>query len=198
MTAAGNGNYEPGTATVTVTVTEKDTQPETDDGVTFFVKRCYKQILDRDADEGGLQGWSDALESGAGQACQIIDGFVRSEEYVNRNLDNGASVDILYMTMLNRDADPEGRAGWVDALGQGYTLQHIINGFCGSAEFQEKLPGNEEFIRILYLLYFDREPGTVELSGWVQMLEGGATLDEIVNGFASSAEFKAIVNNMKN
>lgn len=29
------------------------------------------------------------------------------------------------------------------------------------------------------------------------MLEGGTTLDEIVNGFAGSDEFKAIVNQMK-
>jgi hypothetical protein len=199
--------------------------------------------------------------------------------------------------MLNRNADPDGRAGWVDALGQGYTLQHIINGFCGSAEFtaicndygisagtltvasalvkreaitpegdeaeapvvyqgynsefineekirafvehcyvavfgregdaegienytklilngkkmpkkvayefifssefQGKLPGNEEFIRILYRLYFDREPGAEELAGWVRMLENGVTLEEIVNGFSASLEFKAIVNGMK-
>ncbi|MER1993729.1 MAG: DUF4214 domain-containing protein, partial [Eubacteriales bacterium] len=35
------------------------------------------------------------------------------------------------------------------------------------------MPGNEDFIRILYRLYFDREPGAEELSGWVQMLEDG-------------------------
>ena len=69
--------------------------------------------------------------------------------------------------------------------------------FIFSPEFQEKLPGNEEFIRILYRLYFDREPGAEELAGWVKMLEDGASLEEIVNGFAGSAEFKAIVNAMK-
>ena len=66
-----------------------------------------------------------------------------------------------------------------------------------SAEFQGKLPGNEEFIRILYRLYFDREPGAEELAGWVKMLEDGASLEEIVNGFAGSEEFKGIVNAMK-
>ena len=262
-----------------------------------FVKRCYQLILNRDADQGGLQGWSDALESRTAAAAQIIDGFVRSEEYINRNLSAGESVDVLYKTMLDRAADEGGRIGWVDALSKGYTLQHIINGFCGSAEFtticenfgivagsvavsgtmvrreaiapegdeaeapvvykgynsefineerikafvghcyvsvfgregdaegvenytklildgkktpkkvayefifspefQEKLPGNEDFIRILYRLYFDREPGAEELSGWVQMLEGGASMEEIVNGFASSDEFKLIVNDLK-
>ena len=100
-----------------------------------FVKRCYELILNRKADEGGLQGWSDALEARIAPAAQIIDGFIRSPEFINRGLGNGTAVDILYKTMLNREADAAGRAGWVDALSKGYTLQHIINGFCGSAEF---------------------------------------------------------------
>ena len=44
-------------------------------------------------------------------------------------------MDILYQTMLNRQADEGGKAGWVDALNKGYTFQDIINGFCGSSEF---------------------------------------------------------------
>ncbi len=77
------------------------------------------------------------------------------------------------------------------------TPKSVAREFVFSVEFQGKLPGNEEFIRILYRLYFDREPGAEELSEWVQMLENGATLEEIVNGFAGSDEFKAIVNGMK-
>ena len=284
---AGNVNIEP-------------VNPQPDDNtprgkIEAFVKRCYKLILNRDADQGGLQGWSDALEQRTAAAAQIIDGFVRSDEFVNRKLSTGESVDILYNTMLGRAADEGGKAGWVDALGQGFTLQHIINGFCGSPEFtaicdnygivagsvavsgavvkreaitpegeeeaaaviviqseytneekirafvehcyvsvfgregdaegmenytklildgkkspkkvayefifspefQNRLPGNEAFIKILYKLYFNREADAEDLTGWVQMLESGATLGEIVNGFAGSEEFKAIVNAMK-
>ena len=272
--------------------------PDTPRGkIEAFVQRCYKLILSRQADEGGLKGWSDALETRTAAAAQIIDGFVRSQEYTNRNLSDGESVDILYKTMLDREADAGGKAGWVDALSKGYTLQHIINGFCGSQEFtaicdnfgiiagsvavsgamvkreaitpegdeaeapvvyqgynsefineekikafvehcyvsvfgregdaegvenytkaildgnktpkkvayefifspefQSKLPGNEAFIRILYRLYFNREADAEGLAGWVQMLEGGACLEDIVNGFAGSDEFKAIVNGLK-
>jgi hypothetical protein len=273
-------------------------EPTTPEGkIKAFVKRCYKLILNRDADQAGLTAWSDALEARTAPAAQIIDGFVRSPEYINRRLTDGESVDILYRTMLDRAADADGKAGWVTALSKGYTLQHIINGFCGSAEFtnicnnfgivagniavggtmvmreaitpegdeaeapvvyqgynsefineekvrafvehcyvavfgregdaegienytalildgkktpkkvayefifsgefQEKLPGNEEFIRILYRLYFDREADAEGLTGWVQMLESGASLEEVANGFAGSAEFKARVNEMK-
>ena len=291
---------EPGTVDAGQVAPQDDEAiPDTPRGkIEAFVRRCYKLILGREPDADGLKGWSDALEQRTAAAAQIIDGFVRSPEFVNRNLSAGEAVDILYQTMLGRAAEEAGRAGWVDALGQGYTLQHIINGFCGSeeftnicntygiiagnvavsgvmekreaitpegdeaeapviykgyssefineekvqafvehcyvsvfgragdtegvenytqailngkkspkkvayefifsAEFQEKLPGNEEFIRILYRLYFDREPGAEELSGWVQTLEDDTSLDEIVNGFANSGEFKAIANEMKN
>ncbi len=110
--------------------------PDTPRGkIEAFVKRCYQLILNRAADDGGLKGWSDALEGKTAAAAQIIDGFVRSPEYINRKLTNEQSVTILYKTMLDRDPDEAGKAGWVDALSKGYTLQHIINGFCGSAEF---------------------------------------------------------------
>ena len=272
--------------------------PDTPRGkIEAFVRRCYELILSRKADQDGLKGWSDALESRTATAAQIIDGFVRSPEYVYRNLGSAESVEILYRTMLDRQADAGGKAGWVAALGQGYTLQHIINGFCGSAEFtgicnrfgivpgtvgvggemvvregitpegdeeaapvvyvnytseytneekvrafvehcyesvfgregdaegiegyvklildgkktpkrvayefifsdefQSKLPGNEAFIRILYRLYLNREPGAEEAAGWTAMLENGASLEDIVNGFAGGDEFRAIVNGMK-
>lgn len=262
-----------------------------------FVKRCYVILLERGVDPTGLKDWSDALESGVAQASQIIDGIVNSQEFQLRGLTNEQKVDCLYMAMLGRGADPDGRTAWVQALVDGYPYAAIINGFCGSIEFgnicaeyhiqpgsvavqgtmvkrvsidpenadpaapviragynseyineekirafvehcyasvlgrqgdaegieaytklildgkktpkrvayefvfspefQGRLPGNEEFIRILYKLYLNREPGAEELSGWVEMLEGGTGLEEIVKGFAESAEFKAIVNSMK-
>ena len=35
------------------------------------------------------------------------------------------------------------------------------------------------------------------LAGWVQALDSGMRLEDIINGFANSAEFKTIVNGMK-
>ena len=242
-----------------------------------FVKRCYQLILGRDADQGGLQGWSDALESNTATAAQIIDGFVRSAEFTNRNLSNADSVDILYQTMLGRAADEGGKAGWVEVLAQGNSYAAVINGFCGSAEFsalcndygitpgsitlmsglyigeaarrnvdkvtafvqqnysavlgreadeqglkdytralmyyletpqqvihdfifspeyQEQLPGNEAFITTLYQVYLGREPDAEGLAVWVDQLNTGATLESIVDGFANSDEFAAVVSTL--
>ena len=262
-----------------------------------FVVRCYEIILGRGVDAVGLRDWSNALASGQAQASQIIDGIVNSDEFKLRNLTNEQKVEVLYLAMLDRGPDPEGKAAWVQALADGHPYGVIINGFCGSIEFkgicdrfgitpgsvqvrsamvkrvsidpegadpaapvvragynsefineekvrafvkhcyesvleregdaegveaytglilngrktpkqvayefvfspefQNRLPGNEAFIRILYRLYLNREPNAEELAGWVAMLEGGTSLEEIVKGFADGAEFRAIVREMK-
>ncbi len=262
-----------------------------------FVSRCYSVILGRGADPDGLNGWANALASGQAQASQIIDGFVNSQEFLNKGLSREEQVDTLYQAMLGRAADPTGKAAWVQVLNEGHPFAAVINGFCGSTEFinlcaeygiqpgsvqvkaaimkrvsitpegsdpsapvvrvgyeseytnqekvrafvehcylsvlgregdedgilnytalilggkktpkqvayefvfspefQGKLPGNEAFIRILYKLYLNREPNAEELGGWVAMLEGGTSLEEIVKGFADGAEFRAIVREMK-
>ncbi len=271
--------------------------PAGENKIKAFVRRCYQIILGRDADADGLEAWAKALETGTRKASEIIDGFVNSLEFLNKNLTKGEQVDVLYQAMLGRAADPMGKEAWVQVLNDGYPFAAVINGFCGSTEFinlcaeygiqpgsvqvksafvkrvsitpegsdaedsaayiaysseyineekirafvkhcyetvlsregdeegianytalvmdgkktpkrvayefvfspefQNQLPGNEELIRILYRLYLNREPGAEELAGWIEMLDGGAGLDEVLKGFAESAEFRAIMREMK-
>ena len=50
-------------------------EPDTPEAkIRAFVSRCYQLILNREADEGGLTGWSDALIGKTATAAQIIDG----------------------------------------------------------------------------------------------------------------------------
>ena len=93
-----------------------------------FVIRCYQLFLDRAAAVR-------ACEPVAKAAADLLDSFIRNEAFENRDLSDEDKVEILYRTMLGREADAEGKAGWVNALGKGYTLQQIINGICGSPEF---------------------------------------------------------------
>ena len=264
-----------------------------------FVARCYQVILERSADEEGLSAWANALATGQANASQIIDGFVNSQEFLNRNLTSDQQVEVLYQAMLGRGADAEGKAAWVAVLDKGGSFAAVINGFCGSIEFtnlcseygitpgsvrvlgavlasirpddadeddandgaaflgvkppefadeekvrafvqhcfesvlgrsgdsseiefyteqimsgkqsprlvaynfvfspefQSKLLGNEQFIRILYRLYLYREADAEGLAGWIEELESGVSLQEIVVGFADSPEFKAVVRSMK-
>ena len=139
---------------------------------------------------------------------------MKSDEFTNRKLSDGAKVDILYQTMLNRKADKSGKAGWVDALGKGYTLQHIINGFCASDEFTalckdfgiepgivnvnpvnpEPAPDTprgkiEAFVKRCYKLILNRDADEGGLQGWSESLKKKtAAAANIIDGFVSSAE----------
>ena len=109
-----------------------------------------------------------------------------------------AFVEHCYESVFGREGDAEGIENYTKAILDGKkTPKKVAYEFIFSPEFQSKLPGNEAFIKILYKLYFNREADAEGLTGWVKILESGATLEEIVNGFATSDEFKAIVNAMK-
>ncbi len=100
-----------------------------------FVRRCYSLILGREADEGGLNNWVNELLSGNSNAATIISNFLGSTEFTGMNKTNDETVEILYNTMLDRPADPAGKAGWVEVLNTGNDSNAVINGFCGSNEF---------------------------------------------------------------
>ena len=120
-----------------------------------------------------------------------------ASEYINEEKIR-AFVKHCYETVLGREGDEEGIANYTALVMDGKkTPKRVAYEFVFSPEFQNQLPGNEELIRILYRLYLNREPGAEELAGWIEMLDGGAGLDEVLKGFAESAEFRAIMREMK-
>ena len=100
-----------------------------------FVQRCYRIILDREADPSGMQTWYEQLSSGKKEAAEIIDRFVNSPEFSGKNYNSSDSVEILYKAMLGRGSDAAGKANWVGKLDAGQPFAVVINGFCVSKEF---------------------------------------------------------------
>ena len=56
-------------------------------------------------------------------------------EFINYHHDDNTFVDIAYQTLLNRSAEPAGKAYWLSQLASGLTRLEMINGFLGSPEF---------------------------------------------------------------
>ena len=240
----------------TVTVKQPTVPAANDEKIQAFVARCYKIILGRDADEGGMNTWFNELKSGRKAAAEIIESFVNSQEFQNKKYSNADAVEILYKAMLGRGSDPAGKADWVEKLNAGQPVEAVINGFCGSAEFKaicdaygitpgtvnvpqlskmavmEEVPAEKpvvketvnnvtrveitnvsdtvnenlgtavqaiyineekakEFIGRCYRVILGREAGAEELNGWIgQMMNGSKTADQIARGFLFSGEFK--------
>ncbi len=75
-----------------------------------FVSRMYTVVLGRNAEAAGLHDWTNRLLTHKIDGAGIADGFVMSDEFKNRRLNDGDYVDTLYRTFFNREADQGGRA----------------------------------------------------------------------------------------
>ena len=104
---------------------------------TAFVYRLYNDCLGRRPETYGLESWCRQLENGMA-GTEVASGFVFSGEYTSRLPSNGEFVDMLYQTIMGREADDAGRQAWVSQLNYTCTRQHVLNGFMFSSEFAEK------------------------------------------------------------
>ena len=103
-------------------------------GAAGFVERLYTVALGRPSDPTGKQAWISALRncSTGGEAAQ---GFLFSDEFLNKGLSNADFVAVLYRTFFDREPDAAGHAAWVAALERGESKQDVIMGFINSTEW---------------------------------------------------------------
>ena len=110
----------------------------------------------------------------AGASRNSVDGFV----------------DRLYSNTLHRSADAAGRAYWVEQLSsKKISGSETANGFINSPEFINQNLNNEQFVTVLYSVFFDRTPSASEVSNWTTAMANGATRAQIIAGFEGSQEW---------
>ena len=178
--------------------------------VACFVDRCYGKILNRPADESGLEDWTEQLESQYLAAANIIGGFVNSPEFRDKPQTNEEKVEIMYNTMLDRPSDPAGKEYWVSMLDTGLSINAVAAGFSGSQEFigvckeygidngtydqleaRDRNAGVTGFVSRCYQEALDRNADVDGLNSWCGLLlEGKQTPQEVAHGFVSSAEMQ--------
>ncbi len=106
------------------------------DGVTAFVTRLYYICLEREPDTSGLADWTGQLWAHTNSGGGVAYGFIFSQEFTNRNLDDSTFVEFLYLAFFDREADSAGKADWVNRMqNEGYSRVDVFNGFVGSSEF---------------------------------------------------------------
>ena len=102
-------------------------------------------------------------------------------------------VERLYLNALNRPCDIVGRDSWSDAIiNQGATGSEVVRGFINSPEFIGSDVSNEEFVRRLYKVFFNRITSNSEVANWVNALTSGVSRNEVVNAFIASPEWAAV------
>lgn len=108
-------------------------------GITLFVSRLYSKALGRNADADGLNDWTRLILNGESSPEKVAFGILFSDEFKNKNLDNGEYVKVLYRVFMDREADPSGYEAWKEMLDDGWKREVIFYGFSKSLEFSEIL-----------------------------------------------------------
>ncbi|MCI7351067.1 MAG: leucine-rich repeat protein [Ruminococcus sp.] len=102
--------------------------------LTAFVSRLYTKALNRTYDVNGLNDHTGTyLENH--DLYQMAYNFIFSPEFMDKNLSDEEFVDTMYRTFFDREADPDGKADWLDRMSnQGYSREDVLAGFVGSQE----------------------------------------------------------------
>lgn len=152
------------------------------------VIRLYYATFGRMPDYAGLYSWSEVFRSGTQTPQQIGASFAGSSEFTTTygSLNNTQFVQQLYRNVLGREADQDGLDIWGGELNEGMTRGALLLAFADSGEFQDRMAGTVEVVK-LYTLLYGRVPAGTELQTWQDFLRGL----ELTDLFLESAEFEA-------
>ena len=102
-------------------------------------------------------------------------------------------VERLYTQVLGRSADPSGLEAWSNVLkNKTENGAKVAQGFIDSTEFKSRALSDEDYIRILYRTFLDREADASGLAAWKSVLDSGLSRLHVFKGFAESEEFTEI------
>lgn len=189
---------------------EKQQNVDVNDVVKFVI-RLYNNCLLRDPDDEGVRYWFELLNSKTISGAQAAEGFFFSKEFTAHNYTDEEYVELLYVTMMNRSSDEEGRNYWVKLLQNGVSRRFVFKGFSESKEFtsicnqygiergtvvlsedRDKNVGLTQFVSRLYTKALGRTYDIDGLNYWCGVVLDGK--DSILNvstkGFFHSQEFK--------
>lgn len=101
-----------------------------------------------------------------------------------------AFVSRFYEQCLNREPDQAGLDYWTNALLAGtLTGADVANGFVFSPEFTSLNTSNEDYLTVLYLAFFDRNPDAGGFDYWLSQLNSGMSRQDVLDGFIYAQEF---------
>jgi hypothetical protein len=150
--------------------------------------RLYEGLLGRDADNGGAEAFTNAINGGV-SLTTITQSFLDSAEY--KNTVNDDFVENLYHSLLGRDADAGGEAAYLNALANGVSRADVLTDLSNSEEALAKGSDSATFVDSLYESALGRHAEAEGLDNWVTALNGGASRADIATQIFASTEAAA-------
>jgi hypothetical protein len=168
-----------------------------------FINDLYHAVLGHPGDLEGNAFWRSHLDSGALTRLEVIVGFARSDEVLQRietDLESRVTwlpdlgqfrLHGLYDIAFDQGPDPEGLAFWTAKLEAGWSLGAIADLFVQSTDFQGLLATrtDAQMIDLLYMQAFGAADDAAGEAFWLNVLANGGDWGDVLRGFAVSDEF---------
>ena len=175
-----------------------------------FVERLYTKCLGRASDADGKKDWTEKLVNHEITGAQTGQGFVFSQEYLNKNTSNEEYLNMLYETYLGRESDADGMADWINMLENGVSRLYVFKGFAESQEYgniceqygidrgevsvsdgRDLNAGATMFVYRLYDKALSRQAEEAGLNDWSGAIaRGEKSAESVAQSFFHSDEFQ--------
>jgi RNA polymerase sigma-70 factor (ECF subfamily) len=147
-----------------------------------WIRRLHVDLIGGTPDRRELRRWVTAARRGATHR-DIARDLLASDAYCR------AQIATLYRTLLDREGDVEGLAGWTELLAAGTTLQEIIAGFCDSFEYKSNHPVDAPFVESLYQRLLLRASDPESKAARMLALRHRASTLSVIRSFLCSTEY---------
>ncbi|GAA0091497.1 hypothetical protein UT300009_15250 [Paraclostridium bifermentans] len=175
-----------------------------------IVKQFYTGFYGREADNDGLEYWSNEIASQRRTVANVFECFINSDECKSKNYNNEEYVKALYIGLQGREPDADGLEYWTSQLGLGQSRKVVLYNIFNSNEFQNKLDlmgiknkgqidldlndnkgSVKNLINQFYKGIYGREGDNSGLEFWSsQVIEGKQSIADILLIFTNSDECK--------
>lgn len=177
------------------------------ENIKSLVRQFYLAFHNRNADEDGLNYWSNEIYNSKQTVSQVLLNFIYSDEYDMKNKSNSDYVIDLYEGLYNRYPDNSGLSYWVNELNLGENRVNILSNVFNSNEFQGRLNdigiknkgeityindnGKVKFlVNQFYKGLFNRTSDEDGLNYWTnEIVESKYTVAQVLEIFINSDEF---------
>ena len=169
-----------------------------------FVAGLYRDILNREPEQGGFDHAVAALQQGYSRV-DIARNFYYSPEYAANNYPTELGVwspdpvaqrtARLYFSVLDRAPDQGGFEFWTKLAREGYGFDKMVTGFTHSAEAGDRFQSQSDadYVSMLFNTVLDREPDAPGHAYWNQALANGWSRDSVMLAFSDCIEFQYLI-----
>ena len=175
----------------------------------LYVNRLYQNLLGRDVDAPGINGYARAISDGRMTPAQVASEIVNGGEFKLKKYSNSECAQRLYQAILVREPGASELSNWTEVLNNGVSPMYVLKQLVESPEFATictyymftpgtvTLTENRDlnynataYVMRCYRKILGRDADVTGLNTWTGKLRNGNGGAEIVKDLVVSEEFR--------